>query len=165
MEFLFRVERFRAHAAHVAIALYEANLLSVASNVQSGILSRDPSDRPSASRRLNFARLVMLYVRRFESTDPVEALHYFYFLRALRGPKGDNLYTSCVAELVLESREFDLLLGSISPDGSRVPGLIERLQSGPNDTQKVKSLASTLFLDISYCLYNYSGNRSRCSRV
>ncbi len=36
VEFLFRVERFRAHAAHVAIALYEASLLAVANNVQAG---------------------------------------------------------------------------------------------------------------------------------
>lgn len=32
-------------------------------------------------RRLNVARLVMLYTRKFEATDPKEALHYFYFLR------------------------------------------------------------------------------------
>ena len=33
------------------------------------------------NRRLNIARLVMLYVKHFESTDPKEALQYFYFLR------------------------------------------------------------------------------------
>ena len=32
-------------------------------------------------RRLNFARLVMMYTRKFEATDPREALQYFYFLR------------------------------------------------------------------------------------
>lgn len=32
-------------------------------------------------RRLNFIRLLMLYTRKFESTDPREALQYFYFLR------------------------------------------------------------------------------------
>ncbi len=101
-------------------------------------MSRDPSDRYSSARRLNFARLLILYVRRFESSDPVEALQYFYFLRALRGPKGENLYMSCVSELVLESREFDLLLGAMSADGTRVPGLVDRLQGGgQSDTQKV----------------------------
>ena len=34
-------------------------------------------------RRLNVARLVMLYVKHFESTDPKEALQYYYFLRYL----------------------------------------------------------------------------------
>ena len=35
---------------------------------------------------------------------------------------------SCVSELVLESREFDLLLGQILVDGSRSPGLIDKFQ-------------------------------------
>lgn len=34
-------------------------------------------------RRLNFIRLLMLYTRKFESTDPREALQYFYFLRCV----------------------------------------------------------------------------------
>ncbi len=36
---------------------------------------------PAPLRRLNVARLVMLYVRKFEITDPAEALQYFFFLR------------------------------------------------------------------------------------
>lgn len=36
---------------------------------------------PAPLRRLNIARLVMLYVRKFEITDPAEALQYFFFLR------------------------------------------------------------------------------------
>ena len=31
-----------------------------------------------------------------------------------------------VAFSVLESREFDLLLGQLMPDGTRAPGLIDR---------------------------------------
>ena len=42
-------------------------------------VSKEPSKPPM--RYLNVARLVMLYTRKFESTDPKEALHYFYFLR------------------------------------------------------------------------------------
>ena len=65
-------------------------------------------------RRLNFARVVLLYVRKFESTDPREALNYFYFLRNMRsaaGTAGGNqdgaagsLFMSCVSELALQSR-------------------------------------------------------------
>lgn len=43
-------------------------------------------------RRLNFIRLLMLYTRKFESTDPREALQYFYFLRCVR------LCAQCVTE-------------------------------------------------------------------
>lgn len=44
------------------------------------IVSIDIED-PIPLRRLNVARLIMLYVRNFEITDPAEALQYFYFLR------------------------------------------------------------------------------------
>merc|ERR1712002_447286 len=77
------------------------------------------------NKRLNIARLVMLYVKHFESTAPKEALQYFYFLRSMKGGKSENLFMSCVGELVLESREFDLLLGQLMPDGSRSPGLVD----------------------------------------
>lgn len=43
-------------------------------------MSQEPGD-PLMVRRLNFIRLLMLYTRKFESTDPREALQYFYFLR------------------------------------------------------------------------------------
>ena len=65
-------------------------------------------------RRLNFARVVLLYVRKFESTDPREALNYFYFLRNMRSASGaaggnqdgasGSLFMSCVSELALQSR-------------------------------------------------------------
>lgn len=68
----------------------------------------------------------MLYTKHFEATDPKEALQYFYFLRSMKGGKSENLFMSCVGELVLESREFDLLLGQLMPDGSRSPGLVDK---------------------------------------
>ena len=43
----------------------------------------------------------------------------------MKGGKSENLFMSCVGELVLESREFDLLLGQLMPDGSRSPGLVD----------------------------------------
>ena len=45
-------------------------------------VSKDASDVDSM-RRLNLVRLVMMYTRKFEVTDPREALQYFYFLRCL----------------------------------------------------------------------------------
>ena len=52
----------------------------VTSSVPHGAVSHEPGD-PPCMRRLNFVRLLMLYTRKFESTDPREALQYFYFLR------------------------------------------------------------------------------------
>jgi len=126
IDFLFRTgDPLSVHAVHIALAFFELNLLNRPDSIQAPLLSREAADKP-ASRRLNVARLVMLYVKHFESTDPREALQYFYFLREMKGGRSDNLFMSCVGELVLESREFDLLLGQLMSDGSRTPGLVDK---------------------------------------
>ncbi|KAJ0069582.1 hypothetical protein NL108_010406, partial [Boleophthalmus pectinirostris] len=123
--FLFRVERLRSHAVHIALVLYELRLLLKASGQSAQLLSQEPGDPPMV-RRLNFIRLLMLYTRKFESTDPREALQYFYFLRNEKDSQGENMFMRCVSELVIESREFDMLLGRLEKDGSRKPGVIDK---------------------------------------
>uniref|UniRef100_A0A3Q2GH76 Nuclear pore complex protein Nup93 n=1 Tax=Cyprinodon variegatus TaxID=28743 RepID=A0A3Q2GH76_CYPVA len=123
--FLFRVERLRSHAVHVALVLYELRLLLKSSGQSAQLLSQEPGDPPMI-RRLNFIRLLMLYTRKFESTDPREALQYFYFLRNEKDSQGENMFMRCVSELVIESREFDMLLGKLEKDGSRKPGIIDK---------------------------------------
>lgn len=123
--FLFRVERLRSHAVHVALVLFELKLLLKSSGQSAQLLSQEPGDPPMV-RRLNFIRLLMLYTRKFESTDPREALQYFYFLRNEKDSQGENMFMRCVSELVIESREFDMLLGRLEKDGSRKPGVIDK---------------------------------------
>ena len=107
---------------------------------------------PSFAKRLNVARLVVLYTRKFESSDPKEALNYFYLLRGIDGaqtnrPGSNNLFTSCVSELVLESREFDLLLGRILPDGSRLPGLIDMYADDVNGLVNIQNVIQVVAED------------------
>uniref|UniRef100_A0A8C2JPW2 Nuclear pore complex protein Nup93 n=1 Tax=Cyprinus carpio TaxID=7962 RepID=A0A8C2JPW2_CYPCA len=123
--FLFRVERLRSHAVHVALVLYELKLLLKSSGQSAQLLSQEAGDPPMV-RRLNFIRLLMLFTRKFESTDPREALQYFYFLRNEKDSQGENMFMRCVGELVIESREFDMLLGRLEKDGSRKPGVIDK---------------------------------------
>ncbi|XP_058011213.1 nuclear pore complex protein Nup93 [Ahaetulla prasina] len=123
--FLFRTERLRCHAVHVALVLFELKLLLKSSGQSAQLLSHEAGD-PPATRRLNFVRLLMLYTRKFESTDPREALQYFYFLRNEKDSQGENMFLRCVSELVIESREFDMILGKLENDGSRKPGVIDK---------------------------------------
>ncbi|KAK2144899.1 hypothetical protein LSH36_721g01052 [Paralvinella palmiformis] len=138
IEFLSRIDRLRCHTVHVALVLYEMGLLLTPHSIQAQLLSRESSD-PDPLRRLNFARLIMMYTRKFEVTDPREALQYFYFLRDLKTYQGDNLFMSCVSELVLETREFDMLLGQLNKDGSRRPGVIDKFNL---DTDKIIELVA-----------------------
>lgn len=52
----------------------------------------------------------------------------------MKGPQGQDLFDSCVSELVMESREFEMLLGRIQPDGSRKPGCIDKFQRDTSET-------------------------------
>ncbi|XP_055955710.1 nuclear pore complex protein Nup93 [Patella vulgata] len=133
IEFLSRLERLRCHAVHAALVLFELKLLLLPSNPQSQLLTKDVSDQPPM-RRINLARLIMMYTRKFEATDSREALQYFYFLRDLKTAQGENLFISCVSELVLETREFEMLLGKLERDGSRRAGAIDKFN---RDTHKI----------------------------
>ncbi|KAK3874045.1 hypothetical protein Pcinc_020989 [Petrolisthes cinctipes] len=127
VEFLSRKEALRCHAVHVALALHEMNLLALPAQVHAPMLSREEGD-PEGVRRLNLTRLILLYTRKFEATDPCEALHYCFFLRSLKGKNGESVFAGCISQLVLQSREFDLLLGRLEPDGRRTPGIIDRFK-------------------------------------
>lgn len=84
---------------------------------------------PAPLRRLNLARLVMLYVKKFEITDPAEALQYFYFLRKFRDPENKNLFLVCVSDLAIECRDYDLIFGKMQPNGIRSRGAIDQFES------------------------------------
>uniref|UniRef100_A0A2K6EQN2 Nuclear pore complex protein Nup93 n=1 Tax=Propithecus coquereli TaxID=379532 RepID=A0A2K6EQN2_PROCO len=133
--FLFRMERLRCHAVHVALVLFELKLLLKSSGQSAQLLSHEPGD-PPCMRRLNFVRLLMLYTRKFESTDPREALQYFYFLRDEKDSQGENMFLRCVSELVIESREVCLF------PSSPTPGVIDKFTSDTKPIiNKVASVA------------------------
>jgi nuclear pore complex protein Nup93 len=133
VEFLARLDSLRCYSVHVALILYDMKLLLLPTSTHALLLSKDTND-PAPLRRLNFVRLILMYTRKFEVSDPREALQYFYFLRDLTTPAGENLFKSCVSELVLETREFDMLLGVLQTDGSRRPGALDKFRM---DTQAI----------------------------
>lgn len=99
-------------------------------------LVSDDLDDPRPLKRLNVTRLVMLYVRQFEITDPAEALQYFFFLRTFTDPQGRNLFLVCVADLAVECRDYDLLFGRIQSGGMRSRGLIDQFESVNIDARR-----------------------------
>ncbi|KAF8562673.1 hypothetical protein P879_06022 [Paragonimus westermani] len=159
--FLARFEALRCHAIHLALALHHEKILLISDSIQSPLVCRNESD-PIGFRRLNFARAIMLYTRKFEMDNPPEAVMYFHFLADLPTAKcldsntdeagaqpGDtqplNLFTTCVTELALATKEFDLLLGCVADSGVRKPGCIDRYSRTPDERQFViAAVASAL---------------------
>jgi nuclear pore complex protein Nup93 len=113
----------------VAIALNELGLIALpAKHLNVPVLSKQTND-PQGIKRLNFARLVTIYTRKFEASNPVEAIYYFYLLRAIKSSPDENLFFSSVSRLVRESKDFNTLLGHISDDGCRIPGVVDKFDS------------------------------------
>ncbi|CAG9768838.1 unnamed protein product [Ceutorhynchus assimilis] len=125
IEFLARIERFKVHAVHMAIALNELYLIAGPEDTRAPLVSIDPAD-PKPSRRLNLARLIMIYVRSFEFKCQNEALHYYFFLRNYTDFQGENVFKVCVADLAMETKEYEKILGKVQPDGRRSEGLIDQ---------------------------------------
>lgn len=104
-------------------------------------VSVDPEDSPP-SRRLNIARLIMLYVKKFEITNPLEAIHYYYMLRNLQTLDRQNLFMVCVGDLAQETRDYELIFGKIMPNGLRSQGLIDQFVSSSLSTESLAEMVA-----------------------
>jgi nuclear pore complex protein Nup93 len=113
------------HAVHMAIALYEKKLLNLTKSATAQLSFSEASD-PKSVKRINLASLLKMYTRKFECTDPREALEYYYFLRDLRTPQNESFFALFISELALETREFELLFGKLEKNGARKPGAIDK---------------------------------------
>ncbi|KAL7059194.1 hypothetical protein AAHC03_013162 [Spirometra sp. Aus1] len=182
LAFLARLEGLRSHAVHIAILLHTMKILILPQSLHSPLITRVDSD-PAGFRRLNFARLLLLYTRKFEASTPCQALNYYYFLSDIesvfsegvsdatinslttttpisRNPLSSiltvdtaakaacgSLFIQCVSELVIQTREFDLLLGTLTDGGIHKPGSVNRFCSdnGPITVSRIIStVAETL---------------------
>jgi len=78
-------------------------------------------------REIDFTRIISNYVKSFKFSDPRIAIEYIILI-GLSTEKQNEQVQLCheaLRELVLETKEFAILLGKISRDGTRIPGVIE----------------------------------------
>ncbi|GME68439.1 unnamed protein product [[Candida] boidinii] len=84
---------------------------------------------------INYSRLIGYYVRTFKISDPRVALEYLIciflceYLPSQIKNEQIKIGQEAIRELVLETREFVMLLGRIEKDGNRLPGAIEELKN------------------------------------
>lgn len=116
-------------AVHFAIGLSYYGLLRVADffTAPNDIMSFSTREKP----QINFCRMIGHYTRDFRAAKAEAAADYLVLLNLnsdLDGQLGQSQAACCheaLRELVLETREFALLLGDIRSDGTRITGVIE----------------------------------------
>ncbi|CAH2067266.1 unnamed protein product, partial [Iphiclides podalirius] len=166
IEFLSRIPRYQVHSVHMALALHDVYMLGTPRNVQAPLLSVDTDD-PSPLRRLNLARLLLLYVRKFELSDPSDALHYYFFLRNLKDPSGKNLFMCCCTDLALESRDYELLFGRMDPTtGLCSTGLLDQFNNPHIDSKVIalnvaEQLVNKGLFEDAITVYDIAGNMEK----
>lgn len=135
VEFLFRFQRFKSHAVHVAITLNEVGLLVKPDLYLSlPILSKAAGANASggAIKSLNYTNILIRYTKKFACQNTTEALYYYYLLRNCTSPTKENLFVTYVSELVRETRDFDNLLG-YNNDFGRIRGVLDRFHLDVDD--------------------------------
>ena len=115
-------------AVHLAIALDYYGLLRVTDpSVNENLLSYTTRNQP----QINFGVMVGYYTRDFRAANVGAAVDYLCLIclnQDLPGEAGHQQVSLCheaLRELVLESREFAMLLGDMRSDGTHVKGSIE----------------------------------------
>jgi nuclear pore complex protein Nup93 len=117
-------------AIHLATALEFYGLLRASDPNSAGedLLSWTTRENP----QINFGRMIGYYTRDFRAANVSAAVDYLVLIclnQDLPGQAGASQITLChdaLRELVLESREFALLLGDIQENGQRIKGLVEQ---------------------------------------
>lgn len=114
---------------HLAIALDFYGLLRV-TDPNAGVEDLTSLTTKGQSQ-INFGIMVGLYTRDFRAANVTAAVDYLTLIclnQDLPGQGGRNQISLCheaLRELVLESREFTVLLGDMRDDGQRIKGAIE----------------------------------------
>lgn len=132
VEYAYKINEI--DAVHLAIGICNQHLLNVCNNPLAGSLVVHGDDHTLANTQtsvsINFIKLITTYIKSFKFSDPRIALEYLLLIGLNAQVGKDNVQASfmheCIRELVLQTKEFTILLGKISRDGSRIPGIIEQ---------------------------------------
>eukprot|EP01137_Pigoraptor_chileana_P033875 Opistho-2@25511 len=139
VDYLAQFEQYRTEAVHFAVALAHYGLLRLPVDPHAETLSAF-----DGRAHLNYARLLISYTHGFMRTDPADALEYYNLLSEVKIAGGQSLFGPCVRDLVIETREYDAIIGSVAPDGLRRPGAIDRFI---RDKRQLASIIEDIAVD------------------
>ncbi|KAJ8985827.1 hypothetical protein NQ317_012068 [Molorchus minor] len=112
IDFLFRTEKFKDHAVHMAVALHELDFLICSEDTNSPLVQ--PITNTTAFS-LNFALLLETHVLNLELDLLPSALNYLFLLRHLENWEGRNVFEMNMANLIIRTKEYVKILGKIEP--------------------------------------------------
>mmetsp|Transcript_1951 Transcript_1951/g.6122 ORF Transcript_1951/g.6122 Transcript_1951/m.6122 type:complete len:714 (+) Transcript_1951:1-2142(+) len=150
IRYLLSSSQHQVDAVHFAVALYYYGLLSLPTpdsaprdllyGQGSGVDDAESSGGAAGRPWINMERLLRQYVRLFAATDPLDAMQY---LNLLQDPSQKAV---AMRDLVLQTREFEVLLGAVRGDGTRQPGCIDRFLP-PHEARNIMELAAHAALE------------------
>lgn len=121
-------KQYPVEATHFAIALCFYGLIRVPDPFASeNLLSYTTREQP----QINFGLMIGYYTRDFRAANVGAAVDYLCLIGLNKDLPGDggkaqeDLCHDALRELVLESREFALIVGDMRADGTRIRGLLE----------------------------------------
>lgn len=92
-----------------------------------GLLQHATQDTVNTAKGFHFSKILGSYIESFKFSDPRIAVEYLILICLF--PDQVETCHDALRELVLETREFAILLGKINAAGVRVPGKIEQRKS------------------------------------
>ncbi|CCD23246.1 linker nucleoporin NIC96 NDAI_0B02110 [Naumovozyma dairenensis CBS 421] len=110
-------------AVHLAIGLANKKLLHITTNISDTLIAIE-----DGRRKVNFAKLLGNYTKSFKFSDPRIATEYLILIAITDDPAEIKICHEALRELVLDTKEFGILLGKINRDGTRIPGVLEERQ-------------------------------------
>ena len=125
IEVLYRHEDSRAHSIHLALALHSHGMINVTTSPHQPILSENDDD-PAPHQRLNLCRIIIGYTRKFACSNPIHALNYYYLLHGMQNNDGEDVFATCIADLIQETKDYQTLLGTLDATGRKTNGAIDR---------------------------------------
>lgn len=126
----------RVEAVHMAITLHYYGLLNEPSAQEVEVPTADLLTFVNSVPKLNFVRILRQYVRLFAMSDPAVAVEYY----CLIAEKNEDKLCAFVKDLLLETKDFNTLLGYIQPDGKVVTGVLHRVL--PNKCRDIMKMAA-----------------------
>ncbi|CDO92655.1 unnamed protein product [Kluyveromyces dobzhanskii CBS 2104] len=110
-------------AVHLAIALAAHGMLHVSTYKQDELISVN-----DGQTQINFVKVLGNYTKSFKYSDPRIAVEYLILIALVNQNEQIELAYEALRELILETKEFTILLGKINSEGIRIPGIVEERQ-------------------------------------